>query len=365
MSPDRPAAAPVVWLLEAVRIPGGASSNVHVHASALLMVMIDTICCWAPWTRSPRLGALPWIGLTSCIGPLMWFRIDLIPADAAIGLGAAMRLWSALLILPLLGADRPGRRRGLGFALAGGTLGAASRIAEGWGRSSSPLAWQDGRGLQVGPVWATPLVAARMFSGDWHVRLSRYNAHEVFGPGAHALARAASDSMLVVALPCLVLGRLIGFGGAGLCGHRVSNALAPCRRRDRELALLLELGAVVCAVIVANRAFSPQHVIWLAGPFAVLGSVHLRSSDRRHATALLIMTLCCAGLTQLIFYSSLVAPDDPGARVSVLPVVRNLLVRLLAVYSAVPAPSRAWRLGRPVPGQLALSIQSDDEEPHE
>lgn len=71
---------PAVWLLEALRVPAGASSAVYVYAFALLMVLLDTFCCWALWTHHSRLGALLWIGFTFCIGPLLWFRIDLVPA---------------------------------------------------------------------------------------------------------------------------------------------------------------------------------------------------------------------------------------------------------------------------------------------
>ncbi|MFC2640824.1 MAG: glycosyltransferase 87 family protein, partial [Propionibacterium acidifaciens] len=116
---------PVVWLLEALRVPAGASSAVYVYAFALLMVLLDTVCCWALWRHHSRLGALLWIGFTFCIGPLLWFRIDLVPAvcvlvaahqrnrrpvlsGAAVGLGAAMKLWPALLVLPLLGVDGAG-----------------------------------------------------------------------------------------------------------------------------------------------------------------------------------------------------------------------------------------------------------------
>ena len=375
---------PAVWLLEALRVPAGASSAVYVYAFALLMVLLDTVCCWALWRHHSRLGALLWIGFTFCIGPLLWFRIDLVPAvcvlvaahqrnrrpvlsGAAVGLGAAMKLWPALLVLPLLGADRAGRRRGLGLVGLGGALGALSWLAEGWTRSVSPLGWQNGRGLQVESVWATPLMAARLVSDGWHVRLSRYNAYEVFGPGVPTLVRLASGSMLVVVGLGLVLCWLIGFGGAGLPGHRMSAALAPERRRDRDRALLLGLVAMICAVIVADKTFSPQYMIWLTGPFAVLSSAQWRSGDRRRGAVLVVMTLCCAALTQLVFplnYSALVRATDPGVAVSVLLVARNALMCVLAGHSAAQALSGAWRLGRPAPAHLPSSTQPDDEEPH-
>ena len=63
---------PAVWLLEALRVPAGASSAVYVYAFALLMVLLDTFCCWALWTHHSRLG------------PLLWFRIGLVPAVCAL-----------------------------------------------------------------------------------------------------------------------------------------------------------------------------------------------------------------------------------------------------------------------------------------
>lgn len=374
---------PVVWVLELPRVLSGAPSQTYVHAFALVMVAIDAGCCWALWSRRGRSGALVWIAFTVLIGPLLWFRIDLIPAacilmavllrdrhplaaGAGLGIGAAMKLWPALLVLLLVGPDRAGRRRGLGFAVSGGLAAAASCLLEGWTRSASPLAWQSGRGLQIESVWASPLMAARVFSDTWHVRLSRYNAYEIFGPGTQALARAAACSMLAVALLCLVLGWLIGLGGAGLPGHRLSSALAPGRRRDRELAVLLGLVTVICAVIVTDKTFSPQYMIWLAGPLAVLSTVPLRRRDRRQVRALVALALCCAALTQLVFplnYSSLVSAGRPGAVVSALLVARNLLMCALTCHCLVLTLSRAWRLGLPGTGQLASSTQSDEEEP--
>ncbi|MFT8394563.1 glycosyltransferase 87 family protein [Propionibacterium sp.] len=358
---------PVVWIMQAVRLVSGPSENVYVFTFALLLAAMDVTCCWVLWTRVSRLSSGLWMLFTFLIGPLVWFRIDLIPAvcvlvalkelerrprlaGGAIALGAATKLWPALLIVPMLGLHRTGRRRGLGFLVTGLAIGLASLATEGFVRSASPLTWQSARGLQVESVWATGLMLARLgpHGHDWVVHLSRFNAYEIYGPGTGAWTTAANVSMIVLIVLVVVLGWFIGLGGIGLPRHTLAAAGAHSGRRDRELAITLSTLAIVCGVIIANKTFSPQYMIWLTGPFAVLIAAQLRSEDRRHAIIMLVLGLVAAGLTQFEFplnYSGLVQTATPGITVTVVLAVRNVLMVVLTVYASVLALRASWRVG--------------------
>ena len=384
---------PVVWIMQMLRAVSGPSKDVYVFLFALCLAVLDALCSWMLWTRVSRLSSLLWMAFIFLIGPLAWFRIDLIPAvcvlialrelerrpriaGAAIALGAATKLWPALLIVPMLGlpilcsrqgegpglpgnraglpglpGNRAGLRRGAGFLAFGLAAGLSSLVTEGLTRSASPLTWQSGRGLQVESIWATPVMLARLGqSGDqWEVRLSRYNAYEIFGPHVEALTGLASAAMVALIALVAVLGWLIVLGGVGLPRHSLRMAGAERRRRDRTLAITLSTLAIVAGVIVANKTFSPQYMIWLAGPFAVLIATQLRSKDRHHAAVMLVLGLVAAALTQLEFplnYAALVRPHDPGIGVTLILAIRNGLMVVLAVYSSVLAVRAAWRVGR-------------------
>ncbi len=146
---------------------------------------------------------MTWILFVTLLGPLAYFRFDMAPAvlagagallarrrpalaGALIAFGAALKLWPALLVLPLLGVDR--KARALGHRLRCHRrlcLALSSLAVGGWQRLLSPLSWQSDRGLQVESLAASPLMWLRTAQdgGGWIVGLSRYNAYEIVGPG--------------------------------------------------------------------------------------------------------------------------------------------------------------------------------------
>ncbi len=101
------------------------------------------------YRRDNAAGALFWILFTGVQGPIVWFRFDLIPAalvawaclfvtriprvaGGLVGLGAAIKLWPALLIGPMLaptrGASARARGRVIGFVVVG--FGLAAGVAD-------------------------------------------------------------------------------------------------------------------------------------------------------------------------------------------------------------------------------------------
>ena len=143
-----------------------------------------------------------WLLFVFLIGPLSYLRFDLLPAvlaggallaarrrpwvaGALTGLGAAIKLWPALLVGPLSRpTGPPGGRSRSASSRSGVGLAVLSLILGGWSRLISPLTWQSGRGLQIESIWATPLMVARAVRpSSWLVDISKYQAYEIFGSG--------------------------------------------------------------------------------------------------------------------------------------------------------------------------------------
>lgn len=357
---------PIAALLSVLAHITGPSENTYVAAFVALMFLLDAAATIWLWSRFGRRAAVYWAVFTFLIGSLIWFRIDLIPAvavlagliwlnrrpahaGAAVALGAATKLWPAVLIAPMLGAGRPARRRGLGFLVLGGGVGLASLLLFGWTRSVSPLVWQADRGLQIESIPATWLMTVRTFDPGsmYWLRLSRYNAWEIFGPGVDAWLNVADVLMGMFVLLAIVLAWLIALGGAGLPGHSARAAAAPDRTRARTHAIVLAQIALICAVMVANKTFSPQYMIWLGGPLAVLVTLPSSGRQRIESWALSGLGLVVAALTQLIFplsYGGLLAqPADPST--TLLLIGRNLLMLVLTIAAGTIAVREAWQLG--------------------
>ncbi len=329
---------PAQWLLQGVFwLANGFEQYFKWFAG--LMLLLDAVVATSLFRRRNAKGALVWILFTGACGPIMYFRFDLIPAalvawaclllavrpylaGALVAAGAAVKLWPAMLVFPLL-APNPlrrgaGRARLVGFLVAGVALGMSSLIVGGWTRSVSPLVWQSRRGLQMESVPATPLMFLRTFtdSDAWPVFLSEFNALELKGPGVGALLQASSLLTLCwVLLTVLLSWRLL----------RRFRSHSPALHE----AMLLVVLASVLATIVANKTLSPQYILWLAGPLAVL--VMSRSSNwlripLRTASVILVTV---AALTQYTYpwgtYGIMGMPNGAPLETSML-ILRNVLL---------------------------------------
>lgn len=261
---------PVVWFLRALHWSAGDSY--FIPAFATTMLLLDALLAVAMWIHGHRAGALWWIVLVPFLGPIMWNRFDMVPAvcmglaalwyrrhpaacGVMIALGAAVKLWPALLILPMISRHKAAIRRLIAFGATGLALALASLLDGGWGRLVSPLTWQSGRGLQVESVPATVPVYQHFKNpdGGYKVEMSKYNAFEIFGPGASTWQSLSTILMaLTVAL---------AIGVALLSWRR--NGL------DHRSAVLADL-VIIGALIIANKTLSPQYFVWWAAPAAMV-----------------------------------------------------------------------------------------------
>lgn len=359
---------PIALLLHGLRLVAGPTEQAFLMAFVLVMAIIDGATTIWLWRSYSRRAASYWAAFTFAIGSLIWFRIDLLPAVAvatglvwltrrpaasgvAVALGAATKLWPALLIFPMLGGDRYARRRAVGFGVAGGTLGLASLLGFGWRRSTSPLTWQSDRGLQIESIVATWPMLRHAFDtpGLYYTELSEHNAWEIYGPQVAAWLQLADWLLVGTVLLAIVLGWLIALNGVGLAGRSLAGPQDPAAIARRSHAIVLAQIAIICAVIVANKTFSPQYMIWLAGPLAILASIPLPRRDRRGASWLAGLGLACAGLTHLVFplnYSGLIA-STAQVDETLLLTGRNLLMVILTGLAVVLALRAAIGAGRP------------------
>ena len=173
---------PVVWILT---LPYGLSlgnARGYLVVFMIFMLALDAAFTYAVWRSGGRRHDVAvdfWIAFVFLVGPLSYERFDMIPAvlaggallaartrpwvaGALTGLGAAIKLWPALLI-PALLADKERRKpTAIGFVVVGFGLALISLVTGGVQRLFSPLTWQSGRGLQIESIWASPLMLLRM-----------------------------------------------------------------------------------------------------------------------------------------------------------------------------------------------------------
>jgi hypothetical protein len=362
---------PVVWILW---LPYGASLGSRVGylvAFVIFMLALDALFSYVIWRAGGRRHNTAidfWLIFVPLIGPLCYLRFDMLPAvlaggallaarrkpwvtGALTGLGAAIKLWPALLIAPFLSYRGDRRSAGISFAVVGFGLALISLIFGGWSRLISPLTWQSDRGLQVESIWATPLMLARAVRpDDWTVDMSRYQAYEIFGAGVDAWVMISNIvTVLGLALIILLTIRAFRYDGA------------------TPVAIGFVIVAIVAIMIITNKTLSPQYLLWLGGPMAALllfrpnaGPEEQRVINRM-AGQLLILAL----LTQLVyplFYDAYLGLA--GHAMIIIATIVTAIRNLALVVFTVEVCLLAWRmLGVPVRDSSTLTHQDSSETP--
>lgn len=343
---------PAQWILQGVYVLAQGFED-YLNWFAGLMLLLDAAVAASLFRRNNANAALVWILFTAACGPIMYFRFDLIPAalvawaclllavrphlaGALVAMGAAVKLWPALLALPLAAPNplRPGagRSRSLGFLVTGFALGLSSLVVAGFSRSVSPLVWQSRRGLQMESVPATPLMFLRTFTDSeaWPVFLSQYNALELQGPGVGLLLQVSTVLTVgwVVVTVLLTVRLLRRF-------PRQSPAL--------HEAMLLVVLASILTTIVANKTLSPQYILWLAGPLAVLAMSRRSEWLRTPVRLVTVLLVVVAALTHYTYpwgtFGIMGMPNGSPLETSLL-LLRNVVLVAVTVYTTL----LAWRI---------------------
>jgi len=356
---------PVVWALDALQLVTGADQRTFVVGFMMLMLALDAAMTWLLWVNGGRRRAaavLAWIVFIAFMGPLAYVRFDLAPALLAgaaalyvhkkpavagglVAIGASLKLWPALLVLPLLGRSRERVRSGIGFLVAGVALALGSLVTAGWARTVSPLTWQTDRGLQIESVPATVVMWLRTFDPGvpYKVALSRYNAYEIDGPGVAASLQASNIAT--------VLGMLV----IAWLGWRVIRLTS--RGAVTVSAVML---AIILVMIVTNKTLSPQYIFWIGGP--VCAMVAGGDSDDEDVWGAPLLFVAAAWLlaiaTQQVYptlYGELVTGAGTPLATSVL-VLRNVGLVLATVSAIWFAIGRT----RPVTGARAEPVSGGE-----
>lgn len=349
---------PVIWILALPYLLGWGHEAAYVVVFALSMLGLDALFTWSLWRTGGAMkgqAVVFWTLFLALVGPTAYLRFDLITSALAgwslilllrrhsasagflTAVAASVKLWPALLWPALMpGPRRQKPRATAGFVVGGVLLVAVSLLYGGWTRLLSPLSWQKGRGLQIESIWSTlPMLARAVHAGDYVVTLSPYQAYEIWGPTVPPLLKASDISFVV------------GLGIALLC-----YAVWLWRGHGRILEAVALVELVILVMIVTNKTFSPQYIIWLGGPaaaaYAVLGArtQHSRGfhADRTHVNNLAAWILIATGLTMLVYpisYDFLVRDWSIGDSVMRLPATLLLVARNLAVL-VVLAQVIAW-----------------------
>ena len=354
---------PVVWILW---LPYGASFGIRVGylvAFIVLMLALDAVFCYTLWRSTGRRhdSAIDfWLIFAPLIGPLSYLRFDMLPAvlaggallatrrkpwvtGALTGLGAAIKLWPALLIGAFM-SYKPDRRAAcLAFIVVGFGLALISLIFGGWSRLMSPLIWQSDRGLQIESIWATPLMVGRAVMPDhWIIDMSQYQAYEVFGPGAETWVTISNVATLL-GLAMIILLTVRAFRHDG----------------STPVAIGFVVLATVAIMIITNKTLSPQYLLWLGGPMATLlvFRQHARPEEDRAIRRVAVQLLILALLTQLVY--PVLYPGYLGrhghAMIIISTVVTTIRNVALVVFT-VEVCRMAWRmLGAGVMERTALT----------
>jgi hypothetical protein len=354
---------PVVWILW---LPYGASFGSRVGyliAFVIFMLALDALFTYALWRATGRRHDTSidfWLIFVPLIGPLAYLRFDMLPAvlaggallaarrkpwitGALTGLGAAIKLWPALLIGAFMSYRSDRRPAGLAFVVVGFGLALISLILGGWPRLISPLTWQSDRGLQIESIWATPLMLARALRPDqWIVDMSQYQAYEIFGPGIDAWVMISSIAT-VLGLVLIILLTVRAFRHDG----------------STPAAIGFVVLAIVAIMTITNKTLSPQYLLWMGGPMAALLAYRPRARPdeqpaiNRIAGQVLILAL----LTQLVyplFYNSYLGRE--GHAMIIISTTVTAIRNVALVVFTIEVCLMAWRmLGAGVTERTALT----------
>ena len=310
LSPESPVSAvlreyptPVLGLLLVPWLVSAGSIDAYVVVFVALMLALDAGYTWLLSRRGStgRTAVTLWLVAGPALGPLALTRFDVLPgmlagaavlylttrprlAGAFVTVGAAIKLWPALLVPAVLAPRRTRWRVLTGIVLAGLVILALSLAAGGWERLRSPLGYQGDRGLQVESVAALPLMIVwSVAHGQWQISFSRFITSEIAGPGDQVLLALANLATLAALALLAVL-----WWRAWRAGDRVTPT---------TVGWLVLLSTAL--FIVTNKVFSPQYLLWLT-PVAVVVVAATTRPDRgaRRFTVLLIAV---GLLTQVIY----------------------------------------------------------------
>lgn len=351
---------PVVAVLAVPWLLGAKALWAYAGVFVASMLAVDAaVYAWLRRRGGP--GATFWLVFLPCLGPVVFFRFDLVVTAlllaalapvtktgtrAASGRGAALagatavKVWPLVLLGPVLARLPRGRRlQALAWTLGwGAALALPGLLLTGWGRFFAPLGYQGDRGFELEAVLATPMMLERAFGAGAHQLASAFGAVQVDGPWVAVTSVAAQGALVLFALV------------AGTLTVRLLRAASPT-----DEAVLLSALAIVAVLVVTNRVLSPQYVLWFAAPLALLGDGH--AWWRRWGLAVAVATQ----LTFPVAFFALFDADGALLQPATLVLAaRNLLLVVFCGW----AVAVAWAATSNRPSSATLPLISTDHRGH-
>ncbi|HEX4307482.1 MAG TPA: glycosyltransferase family 87 protein [Solirubrobacterales bacterium] len=261
------------WLMLVPRlVPTG-----YGEAWVGLMVLVDLVglllLARLAWRSGRDAGVWVWVLGIPLLGSVSVLRFDLVPTviaiaalvvihrrpgwfGALVGLGAAIKLWPALLLLGEW--DRPRLVRSA-LVAAGVVVLVVVVSMVFFGDATGFLSNGNGRGLQEEAVATVPWHVGQIVSGDPYSREVRFGSWQIVGAGT----RFVTDLLKVLLVAVLA-------GAATWWWYR-AKAIRAGRAELADDAVSRDfVFAVVLGVVVTSPVLSPQYMIWLLGLAAVV-----------------------------------------------------------------------------------------------
>lgn len=334
---------PAAWVLLGLYEAGARDFDRYRGAILWVMTLADAAFAVLLGRRLGPSAVVAWTLLVTAMGQLALLRFDLLPAVAAgaavllatfgrgvaasvlVAVGTGLKLWPVVLApLPLAAAS--GRlRAAVAFVGTGVVLVVGSLLTGGWSRLLSPWGYQGGRGLQIEAVAAS--VPMWLWRGDqaYDVWYSTFHAFEVRGPSVELWLRVAGAASLLALVACAAL--VVGWWVRGAAPAALGYVALTC----------------IGAFVVTSRALSPQYLLWLAAPAAVvLGLGFTRQRGARLGLAVVtfaLLVLLCLLTTSLYptYYPSLTGRSALTDRSVALLVARNVGLVAFVAWTAACA----------------------------
>lgn len=287
-----PGILPVIAIPHVVTIGG----DEYRERFVLLMFVLDAVGLVGVLAISRRLGTSigPWLWIAGVVllGPIVYLRLDMIPAVATIwamertfagaartaggiwGFAILSKLYPALLLPAVVIASRRRKQLIAGVAVTIGLVlvGFVGVLDDLW---HNVLGYHRSRGIQLESTWAMFLLAASRRG---------YEVIVNFGFGAYEMHSTVSETLKKIATAVSVA--TLGLG---------TWAIAR-RGRDDHRRLALGVYGLMAALLGVGTVLSPQFLVWLIA----LGAVALCFNDVPLRWPVLAV-LPIAALTQLVF----------------------------------------------------------------
>lgn len=290
--------------------------------------------------RNRVLAASFWLVFPITVGPVFVYRLDVFPA-VVVGLGlwalathpriagalfavaTWIKIWPGILAATCITSWRNPTwlKRFVAFGLTLVSIGICTALLTSPSRVFSPLVYQQDRGLQIESLAATFLLyrAHTTAQDRYSITYAASKSFEITGPGVEFALQMTSIGMVLLVAACCVWALVIFVKGGS-------------RLPEPSYVIL----SIVLLLIVVNKVFSPQYIIWLGPILAVM----LLRAPQRVTIGFAIATLITAGLSQFIYplyYDDLLILHGSQSPVVILLVMRNMIIVGMTIIAVITA----------------------------